>query len=387
MFSQAHEVSENGPQNIVYPRRYAERAKHAFQIWMKEFNSQEDRVLRVLNTQYGNSWYTTNVLAHLNNYDYDFISPAWYFSYVGAPCSQSFSGSTTIEEIIECSATYFRQLAPSFKQDYLDASLFGTKVVNYEGGQHMTDFSMQPYTQAVWDAQVSEQMYHLYNEVIDSLRLWGSDLSIAYNLARIRETVYGSFGHLEDIDQIPSMENTPKWMAILDQNCNWQKMNKLNLSLVDSRVPSGIWFQGRIPNSENSSSMMDVELRVSIFNDQDLSQLDYQEVRNQSVNSMGLFSFVVGENAQVTYSNFSNIDWNSESKFLAVEMRVEGEWIPIGAQKLASLPMAFHSRVTEKINGSFIPVFNSNSEALNAGLNVGQCYRKNDGTIKIVLPE
>jgi hypothetical protein len=133
--------------------------------------------------------------------------------------------------------------------------------------------------------------------------------------------------------------------------------------------------------------MMDVELRVSIFNDQDLSQLDYQEVRNQSVNSMGLFSFVVGENAQVTYSNFSNIDWNSESKFLAVEMRVDGEWVPIGTQKLASLPMAFHARVTEKINGLSIPVFNSNSEALNAGLNVGQCYRNNDGTIKIVLPE
>lgn len=105
------------------------------------------------------------------------------------------------------------------RQDYLTASLFGKETLNYEGGQHATDGTFTPYIQAVWDAQLHPDMYNLYNQVLDSLKRWGSLMSNAYNLARTNETQYGSFGHLTDIDLLPTMTNAPKWMALMDNIC------------------------------------------------------------------------------------------------------------------------------------------------------------------------
>ena len=86
-------------------------------------------------------------------------------------------------------------------------------------------------------------------------------------------------------------------------------------------------------------------------------------------------------------SLFSEMDWNSVSYYLAIDLGMDGNWVPIGAQKLATLPTAFHSRVTENINGALVPLFNSNLEAINAGLTIGQCYRTADGTIMIVIQD
>jgi hypothetical protein len=219
MFPQAHEVSENEPQNIAYPRRYAERCRKAFKIWNEEFSEQPSRLHRVLNTQGAYPTYGAMVLAHLNPDEYDYLSPAWYFSYNGSACAANFDSTTTAAEIIQCSRDYWRSTLPTIRTDYRNASLYGKKIVNYEGGQHMTDFGIYPHTQAVWDAQFHPDMYNLYNEVIDTLKRLGTDLAIAYNLARINETGWGSFGHLDDIDLVPDSSNAPKWMALMHNIC------------------------------------------------------------------------------------------------------------------------------------------------------------------------
>lgn len=222
MFPQAHEVAQNEPQNIAYPRRYAERCRKAFKIWTEEFSDQPSRLHRVLNTQGAYPTYGAMVLAHLNPNEYDYLSPAWYFSYNGSACSLNFDSTTTAAEIVQCSRDHWRSTLPTVRADYRNASLYGKKIVNYEGGQHMTDFGIYPHTQAVWDAQFHPDMYNLYNEVIDTLKRMGTDLAIAYNLARINETEWGSFGHLDDIDIIPDSINAPKWIALMHNICPLQ---------------------------------------------------------------------------------------------------------------------------------------------------------------------
>lgn len=219
-FTQAHFVSENGAQNISYPRRYAERSRNAFRIWSQEFNGQMHRLHRVLNTQMGNAWYAEQILAQMKPNEYDYLSPTWYFGYTGSPCAQSFNASTSPADVIACTRQNFHANYPNMRQDYLTASLFGKKVVNYEGGHHMTDAgATTPYTQAVYSAQLHPDMYNLYIEVLDSVKKLGPVMCNAYNLARRLDNIYGSFGHLTDVDLIPTMANAPKWMALMQNVC------------------------------------------------------------------------------------------------------------------------------------------------------------------------
>lgn len=247
MFPQANFVSNTGPQHIAYPRRYAERCRHAFEIWSQVFGAESGRLKRVLNTQYGNSFYTEQILAHLPQDSYDYLSPSWYFGYSGSACAQNFSAATTPEDIIECTRQTFLASFPALRQEYRNAGLYGKKVVHYEGGQHMADIGqITPYLPALWNAQLHPNMYALYNEVIDSLRRLKPDLSCAYNLVRINETQFGSFGHLTDIDETPTLATAPKWMALMDSRCETPSLLAIQMRVegfAQGPYQQAVWYQ------------------------------------------------------------------------------------------------------------------------------------------------
>lgn len=217
-FAQAHYVRDNSSQNLSHARKYAQKARNTFRIWHSVWGGQSNRVKRLLNTQISNYPFGEEMMAELNG-EFDYLSPSWYFGYTGSECQRNFNGSTTAQEVIDCTRDFFRRGYAGMKQDYLNASLFNKQVINYEGGQHMTDGTITPYINAVWDAQVHPDIYNLYNEVLDSLKKLGPVLTNPYNLARFRRTPYGSFGHLEHIDERPAMDNAPKWMAIMNNAC------------------------------------------------------------------------------------------------------------------------------------------------------------------------
>ena len=62
MFSQAQWVDQNGPGNLNYPRKYAERAVHMFKLWQEVFGNERGRLKRVLNIQAAYPWYGREVL-------------------------------------------------------------------------------------------------------------------------------------------------------------------------------------------------------------------------------------------------------------------------------------------------------------------------------------
>lgn len=221
IFPQAHWVTDNGPQNISYPRRYVERSLHAFDIWMEVWGNQNNRLKRVLGTQNGYDWITEEILAHADPHRYDYISPSWYVGLnhgaAGVPNLQALGAAATAEEVLANARHTFENFYPRWQMVYNTAKLYGKKVVNYEGGQHFTDFTIPPYIQAMYDAQVHPGMYELYNSMLDSLRRLGSELPLAFVLCGPWQSQYGSWGHIFNEDDPAPWNDRPKFQVLLDQ--------------------------------------------------------------------------------------------------------------------------------------------------------------------------
>ncbi len=117
----------------------------------------------------------------------------------------------------------------------------------------------------------------------------------------------------------------------------------------------GINFQAIARNAKGfivANKKMSV--RISILKDTLTKEIEYQEIKNIITNVVGLFTLVVGtseENKIVTVNNFENIDWNSNQKFLQIEIDPEGSLLfeSLGYQTINYVPYSFF---TDHINAS-----------------------------------
>ncbi len=224
IFAQAHYNADNAPSNLNYGRAMAMRAGRTFRIWHEVFGDEKTRVKRVLGLQGGFNYLNEQILSHLDPDDWDYGSPS---GYVGLDHSDSgnpiLNASSTPSDIIENARNSWAGFRPLVWQDYNNVKLFGKKIVNYEAGQHFVGnvFGIPyPYQQAMWDAQYSPEIYKLYDDMIDTVRAWGSRMFGNFSLASPQESVYGSWGVLNDIDiQPPYIETAPKYQALLDNIC------------------------------------------------------------------------------------------------------------------------------------------------------------------------
>lgn len=222
IFDQAAYNVDNSPSNLSYGRAYAEKAKNAFRIWHNVFGSESSRVKRVLGLQTTFSYLNEQILSQLSQNDWDYAAPTHYFGLdhdaTGSPVLHA--GSTP-QDMINNSLAVWNSTKSAIKQDYNQIKLFGKKIITYEGGQHFVGNSFgipYDYQQAMWDAQYTSGIYDLYSEVLDSIRAWGCQMAMNFSLASPQESVYGSWGVLNDIDiQPPYMTTAPKYQALLDQ--------------------------------------------------------------------------------------------------------------------------------------------------------------------------
>lgn len=224
IFDQAHYNVETAPANLNYGRAIAENAGRVFRIWHQVFGDQKHRVKRVLGLQAGFNYLNEHILAQLDPSEWDYGSPT---SYIGLDHSENahpvLHAGSTPEDVIANARSHWAEYRPAVRQDYWNVQLFGKDVVNYEGGQHFVGnvFGIPyPYQQAMWDAQYSPGIYHLYNDMLDTIRAWGSRLFGNFSLASSQESIYGSWGVLNHIDvQPPYMQTAPKYQALLDNVC------------------------------------------------------------------------------------------------------------------------------------------------------------------------
>ena len=78
------------------------------------------------------------------------------------------------------------------------------------------------YSQVLWDFQSTSLMYDLYakNFVNHLSEEVGSELFVAFSYIGSADSKYGSWGHLENLDQLDEdlMTIAPKYQALLDFN-------------------------------------------------------------------------------------------------------------------------------------------------------------------------
>jgi len=224
IFGQAHYNVETAPSNLNYGRAMADKAGRTFRIWHEVFGSEKSRVKRVLGLQAGFNYLNEQILAQLRPDEWDFGAPT---SYIGlnhdASGNPVLNAASTPQDIVENARNNWAAFRPALRQDYNNVKLFGKEIINYEGGQHFVGnvFGIgYPYQQAMYDAQYTPDIYTLYDDMLDTIRNWGSRLFGNFSLASPQESIYGSWGVLNDIDVAPPyLETAPKYQALLDNLC------------------------------------------------------------------------------------------------------------------------------------------------------------------------
>lgn len=219
LFTQAHYNDQNRPANLNYGRAMAQKAGHVFAIWHNVFGAQKNRVKRVLGMQAGYNWLNEQILSQLDPSEWDYGSPTWYFGLNhGATGNPVLTAASTAQQVVLNARNTWHGFLPTLRQDYNNIKLFGKKIINYEGGQHFTDFTTPPYLNAMYAAQYTQDIYQLYDEGLDTLRRWGSELPVNFSLAGKQESIYGSWGAVSDIDLLGPFGApvAPKYQALLD---------------------------------------------------------------------------------------------------------------------------------------------------------------------------
>ncbi len=218
------------PASADHPEKNAYMMARTFRIFKSEFTgTNASRLVRVAAVQHG--WYdnTRRVLEYLKNANQqcDVVSPAGYFSYEEADHNAFMQrcASVTPAEVIQAVETGYDQTSGLWTQKNAEyAKQYNVGYVVYEGGQHMQPWMQGDwcYNNAVWDAQIHPKMYDLYmrNFRKHTEPEVNCSLFMAFSYMGGRQSKYGSWGHLESLNQVGGnyMSIAPKYQALLDAN-------------------------------------------------------------------------------------------------------------------------------------------------------------------------
>ena len=249
MFTQAHWVDECGVyedyptpvdsyvqtdlQNLEvsegYPEQDAYMMARTFRIWNDVFGSERDRIVNVATGQQAWSGNSERIMEYLFDVDgigCDALSVTGYFGFSSDSHTEwlDYGNDLPLEKIYSDTYEYFIDTTVSrTRSSAAVANKYGVDYLVYEGGQHMQPYRQSEwnYNQRLYDFQITDYMYNLYmyNFNLHTEADVNCKLFVAYNSVSERETKYGSWGHLESMDQIgTSYSDAPKFKALLDVN-------------------------------------------------------------------------------------------------------------------------------------------------------------------------
>jgi hypothetical protein len=216
-----------------FPEKDAYMMARCFRLWKAQFTgSNTNRLVRVGTGQHGWADNTRRILNYLFDVDKngcDMFSVAGYFNFQEKDhlvWNTKCSSVTPLEIIDSVFADY-----PKYEGAWTDntaayVNARGIPYIVYEGGQHMQPYLQGEwcYNQAVYDAQIHPKMYDLYMYNFEKMTspIVNCNLFMAFSYVSPRESKWGSWGHLESLNQIGSASNymtiAPKYQALLDAN-------------------------------------------------------------------------------------------------------------------------------------------------------------------------
>jgi chitodextrinase len=315
-FTQAHWVSDNGNQNISYPRRYVDKSLNAFKIWHEEWAGQTQRVKRVLGTQTGYNWISEQILAQAKG-AFDYFAPAFYFGFSGTCLDnlRNLGANATPADVINCTRTSMRAFFPNISQTYRLAQLYGKPIAHYEGGSHMTSNpTIEPFQAALYQSQIDPLIKTLYQEMIDSLRRYGGTAyAAAFTLTGPRESRYGSWGHIEDIDQNLTTQPAPKYQVLLDNFRQNQGSCNLNLPILPVELVN---FSGNTEGSCLAQKKTNEMACKHVLNWETATEVGTNTFELQQLNKDNAFETIATIKAQNKAAHYSFTNDKTSSRFV-----------------------------------------------------------------------
>jgi len=218
------------PDSYCHPEKDAYMMGHTFKIWSSEFTGQSDRLIRVAAGQQG--WYANfgRILRYLFEDDgvgADAVSGGGYFNF-NSDLHEAWNAMNPADVTPEMILNSVDSLYPLEGADRVEGSSayadqYDIDYLVYEGGQHMQPWKQgeYDYNQSVWDAQIHPAMYDMYMKNFQKHVDVGTDLFMAFSYVGARESRWGSWGHLESLDQLNAADLksiAPKYQALLDAN-------------------------------------------------------------------------------------------------------------------------------------------------------------------------
>jgi len=173
---------------------------------------------------------TRRVLEFLKNANQqcDWVSAGGYFSFTEAQhnlWNTQCSAVTEATVVAGADAAFVANEGAWTDQTAAFANQYGVGCAVYEGGQHMQPYLQGDwcYNQAVWDAQIHPTIYDLYMKNFRKMvePAVNCRLVMAFSYIGERQSKFGSWGHLENLNQIGSTNMrviAPKYQALLDAN-------------------------------------------------------------------------------------------------------------------------------------------------------------------------
>jgi len=215
-----------------HPEKDAYMMARLFRIFSGVWGAQSDRLIRVATGQHAWVDNSRRILKYLFTTDgigADALSVGGYFNYNTADHDVwvAMNPDDVTPEMILASAA---QSMPDHantktRQSAAFAAQYGVDYIVYEGGQHMQPHKQKEWTynHAVYDAQIHPRMYDLYmqNFAVHEEPAVNCKLFMAYSYIGKRESRWGSWGHLESLNQVgaPDLGTiAPKYRALLDIN-------------------------------------------------------------------------------------------------------------------------------------------------------------------------
>lgn len=317
IFSQTHYCNDNGDQNVPWPERTVPFIQNALDIWSEEWEGELDRLIRVVGVQMAWQDVSNRVVFNMEPGSFDAFSPAAYFHFTGDGIAalEGLGADATADDVIFWAREGMLENSYEWAKTQHEeiATQLNIPMIYYEGGQHLTPEpfgSEQPYNDALVAAQFHPEMYDLYNEWYDSLRVFvGDEPSLLMNFSFIGPTSgrYGSWGLLQNqFTQNAPYDDAPKYRAVTENLFDCSPA----VSVADDPIPFELERLPVRPNPTTSEVIIETneprEFEVMVFttNGTILLHKDFKHfirIFLPEVEGIYFFRILDKSNGEVTY--------------------------------------------------------------------------------------
>jgi hypothetical protein len=238
----AEQGKKMSPFAIDGAQYFADRTLNIFKIWEQAFEGKTDRLVRIVGTQFVNTWLSDRLLSWKDLAKHtDALAVGYYFGYeYGADLAEKTIAMTTEQLLDDIKVNGLARTREFLQAQKKIADKYKVSLIAYEAGQHLVGSGYSqalkiylpdhPKLQELFNAANKHpKMGEIYKEFYKDWHENGGGL-IAWFESTGERTKWGSWGLLENGGQ--DIKESPKLQAVIDYQNSLSKSNIDDCKLV-----------------------------------------------------------------------------------------------------------------------------------------------------------